>query len=120
MSKSAKLKGEVATVVVQTASETGDRETLAGCPADEEVDASILVLSYRGEVAVQRHVRVVILQDGAGECFDFGKECRLPAKRVPCGGCGFDAAAHGTVPHCAAACMIARSSGFIISTRGTA
>ena len=71
MSKSAKLKGEVTTFIVQSPSETGNAEGLAGGSADEEVDFSILVLLNSGEVAVQRHIRVVVFKHRAGESFYF-------------------------------------------------
>ena len=94
MSKSAKLKGEVTTVVVQTASQSCDAEGLAGCAADEEVDVSIFVFLNGGEVAVQRHVWVSVLKHGAWELFNLRKECSLPTHVMPRGGCGLNATAN--------------------------
>ena len=94
MSKSAKFERKVTTVVVQTASEAGDAEGLAGCSADEEVDVSIFVFLNRCEVAVQWHVGVAVLKHGAGELFNLRKEGGLPPHVMPCGGGGLYAAAH--------------------------
>jgi hypothetical protein len=94
LSKSAKLKGEITTLVVQAASETGNAKGLAGCSANEEVDLSILVLRDGCEVAVQRHVGVVVFQHCARKRLNLAKKSRLPAQPVPCRGRGFDAAAH--------------------------
>ena len=94
MSKSAKLEGEVATVVIQSASQPGNAEGLAGCPADKEVDLSILVLLNGCEVAVKRHFRVVVLQHGARELLDLREERGFPRHVVPCGGRGLNAAAN--------------------------
>jgi len=60
LSKSAKLKGEVTTLIIQSTSETGDTEGLARCAANEEVDFAILVLLNGREVAVQRNFRIVV------------------------------------------------------------
>ena len=99
MSKSAKLKGEVTTVVVQTASQSGDAEGLTGCAPDEEVDLSIFVFLNGCEVAVQWHVRVAMLKHGARELLNLRKECSLPAHVMPCGGGGLNAAANRSVSH---------------------
>jgi hypothetical protein len=94
LSKSAKLKRKVTTVVVQTASQSCDAEGLAGCAADEEVDLSIFVFLNGCEVAVQWHVWVSVFKHGAWELFNLGKECGLPAHVVPRGGSGLNAAAN--------------------------
>jgi len=94
LSKSAKFERKVTTVVVQTASQSRDAEGLAGCAADEEVDVSIFVFLNGGEVAVQRHVGIVVLKHGARELLNLGKECRLPTHVMPRGGGGFDATAN--------------------------
>jgi hypothetical protein len=94
LSKSAKLEGEVTTVVVQTASQSRDAEGLTGCAADEEVDLSIFVFLNGCEVAVQWHVGVSVLKHGARELLNLGKECSLPAHVMPCGSRGLNAAAY--------------------------
>lgn len=71
MSKSAKFKGEVTTFIVQSASETGDTEGLAGRSADKEVDFSILIFLNGSEVAVTRHIWVVVRQYGLRKGFNF-------------------------------------------------
>jgi hypothetical protein len=94
LSKSAKFERKVTTVVFQAASQSCDAEGLAGCSADEEVDFSIFVFLNRCEVAVQWHVGIVVLKNGAGELFNLRKEGSLPTHVVPCGGGGLDAAAN--------------------------
>jgi hypothetical protein len=94
LSKSAKLKGEVTTVVVQTASQSCDAKGLAGCAADEEVDLSIFVFLNGCEVAVQRHVWVSVFKHGARELLNLGKECGLPAHVMPRGSRSLNAAAY--------------------------
>jgi hypothetical protein len=60
LSKSAKLKGQVATVVIQSTSEAGDGEGLAGGSSDKKVNWSILIALNCGEVAMQRHIRIMM------------------------------------------------------------
>jgi hypothetical protein len=79
LSKSAKLKGEVTTLVIQTASESGNAKGLAGCSANEEVDFSILVLRDGCEVAVQGYVGVMVFQHRARKRLDLAKKSRFPA-----------------------------------------
>ena len=74
MSQSAKLEGKVTTVVVQTASQSGNAEGLAGCAPNEEVDLSIFIFLNSREVAVQWHVWVSVFKHGARELFNLGKE----------------------------------------------
>jgi hypothetical protein len=99
LSQSAKLERKVTTVVVQTASQSCDAEGLAGCSADEEVDISILVFLNRCEVAVQRHVGIVVLKHSTGELFNLRKERSLPAHVMPSRSGGLDAAADRSVAH---------------------
>ena len=99
MSKSAKLKGEVTTVVIQSTSETGNAEGLAGGSADEKVDFSILVFLNGGEVAVQRNFRITVLKDCAWERLNLREKRRLPTHVMPSGGGGFDAAAYRPISH---------------------
>jgi len=67
LSKSAKLKGEVTTFIIQSPSETGNAEGLAGGSANEEVDLAILVLLNGCEVAMQWDFRVVVFKHRARE-----------------------------------------------------
>jgi hypothetical protein len=99
LSKSAKLEGEVTTLVIQSASETGDAERLAGCAADEEVDFAILIFLNSREIAMQRDFRVVVFKDGAWKRLNLREERRLPAHVMPSGGGGLDAAAYRPISH---------------------
>jgi hypothetical protein len=94
LSQSAKLEGKVTTVVVQTASQSGNAEGLAGCAPNEEVDLSIFVFLNSREVAVQWHVWVSVFKHGARELFNLGKECSLPAQVMPRGCRGLNATAY--------------------------
>ena len=101
VSKSHELKGQVATVVVQSASEASNAEGLAGGASNEKVDLAILVPFDGGEVAVQRHAGIVVFEHGARERLDLGEGGGRPAERMPCKGCGFDAGADRDVSHLA-------------------
>jgi hypothetical protein len=60
VSKPKKLKDQVATVVIQSASQAGDAERLAGGSSDKKVNCCILICSYGGEIAVQWHAWIVM------------------------------------------------------------
>jgi hypothetical protein len=60
VSQSKKLKGQVATIVGQSLSETGDTEGLAGGATNQHVNWVIVSDSDRGKVTSQRHVRIVM------------------------------------------------------------
>jgi hypothetical protein len=119
LSKSAKLKGEVTTVVVQAASQPGNAEGLAGCPANEEVDFAILVPLNCCEVAVQRNLGIVMLKDSPLELLDLREECGFPAHVVPSGCGGLNAAAYGSVPHADVRLTSATRSGLTRYVRST-
>jgi hypothetical protein len=99
LSKFKKLKGEVATVVAQSASKSCNAEGLAWGSSDKKVNWSILISPYCGKITVARHVGIVMRQHGARKCLNLREECGLPAHMVPSGGGGLNAAADGSVPH---------------------
>ena len=79
MSKAAKLKGEVTTVIIQAASEACNAEGLAGSASDQKVNWLIFILRYGGEVAVQRHIGIVVRQHGARKRLNLAEKRWLPA-----------------------------------------
>ena len=60
MSQSKIFECQVATVVIQSSTETGDGERLARCSSDQKVDWLIFVVLNGCEIAVQRHVRKAV------------------------------------------------------------
>jgi hypothetical protein len=101
LSKPKKLKGQVAALIIQTASQSCDAEGLTGGSADKKVNWPILIGSNRGEVAMKRRFGIVVRQHGAGERLNLAKESGLPAKRMPSNGRSLDARTDGTVNHAA-------------------
>ena len=92
---------EIASGVVESLAETGDRERLAGGSAHENVNCAwlngpLLVLRHVPEV---RDVGKTVLEHFRGERLDLAERDRRPAEVVPRDRCGFDAAAHGQVAH---------------------
>jgi hypothetical protein len=72
--KLAKSEGQVSTRVLHSLSESGDRERLARCSSDQNIDWSVSLkgsLRYPGNVAKVGRLGVVVLEDSAGERFDF-------------------------------------------------
>ena len=104
------LKGQVAALVCQSAPESRDTERLAGGSANKNVNWFILPCLDGGEIAVQRHVRVMVLQDRARKGVNLGQERRAPPERMPCDRCGLDAAANGTVDQDSIACRRATAA----------
>ena len=92
---------EVASGVVESLAEAGDRERLAGGSAHENVNCA----RFNGPLLVLRHVPEVrdvgkaMLEDRLGEGLDLAERDRRPSEVVPRYGGGFDAAAHGQVAH---------------------
>jgi hypothetical protein len=72
-------KHEVATRVIQSLSETGDAEGLAGSSSAQKIDSCIGPLAEAGHVAEVRHIGVVVREHGAGEGLDLAEGLRLPA-----------------------------------------
>ena len=115
MSKAAKLKGEVATLVVQAASQSGDGEGLAGGAAHENVNwacgGRLGAELVTGHISIVGCVGVVVCQHGGREFLNLGKPGGRPAQRVPGGGGGFDAAAYRSVFHMRVAVGLSGTSG---------
>jgi hypothetical protein len=93
VSKPKIFEGQVATVIIQPASKSSDRERLAGGSSDKKVNWAIFIASDRGEIPVQGHIGIVVFQNGAGERLDLAERSGFPAKRVPSDGRGLDAGA---------------------------
>jgi hypothetical protein len=99
ISKPEKLERQVATVVSQSASKAGDAERLAGGSSDKKVNWPIFVGSDRREVAVQRDLRIVMLEDGSRERFDLAESSSFPTEGMPCNRGGFYSRADAEIPH---------------------
>ncbi len=59
-----------------------------------------------------RHIGIVMRQDLLRKFFDLSKAHRFPPQVMPSNSCGFDAAAHGQVLHCAAFLLVSPSNSF--------
>jgi hypothetical protein len=68
------LEGQVATVIVQSASETRDTERLARCSSDQKVDWFVVASLDRREVAMKCCVPVVMLQNRPWKGLDLAHE----------------------------------------------
>ena len=89
--KPQEFEGEVSTGVVEGTAEARDRKSLAWRSAHQDVGPGdpVLVTQQR-EVAVQRHIRVMMGEHSAGEGLDLGEGQRPEAQRVPGDSRGFD------------------------------
>jgi hypothetical protein len=83
VSKPKKFEGQVATIICQSASETGDTERLARCSANQKVCCSTVFISNFCEIATVDYMRPVMREYRAGEFLNLGKAKMLPAKRLP-------------------------------------
>jgi len=98
-SKAAKLDGQVATRVPQSASLSGDGERLARSPSDQNVDCA------RGsinpcEVSTVFDMRIAVRQQRRTKRIDLSKPRRPEAQRLPGDRGRLDAGTDGTVRHC--------------------
>jgi hypothetical protein len=82
------------TLSVQSRSATGDGEVLAGGASDKKVNWAIFIASDGGEVPVQRHVGIVVGEDGARRGLNLAVCGGLPPERLPSDGAGADASAY--------------------------
>jgi hypothetical protein len=101
VSKSHELQAEVATVTIQSFSETGDAEVLARGASDQEIDSSLVGgegVSELGEVAIQGHLGVVVGEVLAWEFFNFAEKDWFPIQGMPRLGGAFNSTAHRAVP----------------------
>ena len=90
VNKAQKFEGEISPLSSKAFSKAGDAEILAWGSANKNIDWFIVALFDSGEVAVDGNARPAMFQDIAAWCFDFGKESRTPAERMPCDRRGFD------------------------------
>lgn len=82
-SNGTKGKHEVATRVIQSLSESGDAEGLAGSSSAEKIDLCIRPVLELCHVPVVLHIGVVVRKHGTGEWLNL-RECRcFPAERRP-------------------------------------
>lgn len=66
-SKRTEFQHEVATRIIQSRSESRNTEGLAGGSSDQKLDWVIVAFLYRGEIAVQWRVGVMVSEYGTGE-----------------------------------------------------
>jgi hypothetical protein len=97
-SQAAILEGQVAAVVIHSASKAGDAEGLTGSSADENIDTCCVIWDPC-HVAEVRHVWEAMRKHRGWELLDLGEPLRLPAERLPSDRRGLDAATHAAVPH---------------------
>ena len=71
-SKATKFERQVATLIIQSRSETRDREGLARGSPDENIDSCIVALADGCEIPVKRNVWVMVLQYGARKRINLG------------------------------------------------
>jgi hypothetical protein len=90
-------EGEVASGVVEAASEARDGERLAGGAADEEVDVALLEgpVTVVLQVAEIGGVRIAVRQHGARERINLGHADAAPTERMPRDARSLDARADG-------------------------
>jgi hypothetical protein len=86
--QSAELQREIAAIIVESASQTGDGEGLAGGSSDKDVDGNRpswvrLVSEDLREVAMIRHSGEAVVQNSGRKGVNLGEPRRLPAERVP-------------------------------------
>ena len=94
--QSEKLQREASSSVGQPLSESGDGERLAWGAPDEEVDGSIPMnrvswVDELREVAMIRHLWVMVLEHRTREGFDLAEPRGRPPERLPRDGRGLDA-----------------------------
>ena len=98
-SKPKEFEGEVAALIIQSRSLSGDGEGLAGGSGHEKVNCSTFISVYLGEVAQVGNLGVMVGQDGRGERLYFGEGGRFPVQGFPGYGGGLNAGACGEVSH---------------------
>src|SRR5579883_656743 len=99
LSKAKKLQRQVATVVIQSSSKSGDGERLAGRTAGKKVNCAGVLCSDLREVTKVSHFRIPASQHGAGECVNFCIRSEAPPQRFPRHCSGLDPRAHRKHPH---------------------
>ena len=82
--KPQEFEGEVSAGVSQRAAEAGDRKTLAGRSAHQNIGFSNpFGIAELREIPVQRHIGVMMSEHRAGEGLDLGEGQRPEAQRMP-------------------------------------
>lgn len=77
------FKGEVSAVAGERLAQARYGEVLTGRSADEEVSVNDpCFIAQAGEIAMQRHIRVVMGEDRARKCFDLRERQRRPTELV--------------------------------------
>ena len=99
ISKPEKFQREVATISIQSRSESGDGEVLTGRSSDKKVNWPIFIAFDGREVPMQRDVRIVMRENGARCGFDLAVRSGFPAQRLPSHRAGADACADVEVSH---------------------
>lgn len=92
-------ESEVPAWVSKALSKSCDAKGLAGCSSDKSINCWDVPGVMQSEIAEVGDGRVVMREDGAGECRDFRKGNGLPPERMPGDSGGFDARADGEVAH---------------------
>jgi hypothetical protein len=91
------FEGQVPAGVGHSLAKSGDAERLAGRSSDKKVNCIVIPCIDFSEVAAQRHGGVMVMQHRAGEGFDFRKESRAPAQRLPRYGSGLNPGTNAAV-----------------------
>lgn len=99
VSKAKKLERQLTTRVIQAASESGEREGLAGSAPDENIDSCFITRLDLREVAEVRNTRPTLGKHAGRERGDLGEERVTPSERMPRERVGRDPAAHRADDH---------------------
>lgn len=98
----AEHKGQISTLVAEALPLSRNRESLAWCPSDKNVD---LCEHFFRPLVVRRHVAkvwrvwVVVIKNGRRKLVDFAERNRLPTKTVPSNRRRLNSATYGEVFH---------------------
>jgi hypothetical protein len=90
---------EISSGISHSFSQPGDAERLAWGSSDKHPKRFNVPSFMVRDVAMVPHIRVMVRENARGEFFDFGEADRLPAKRMPGDGGGFDAGADTEIFH---------------------
>ena len=99
MGKPYERQREIAAIIGEAVTETGDTKTLAGSAAGEHLNRTKIGSPDTREVAEVRHIGKAIFQHRARKRLDFGKRRRLPIERCSGNAERFDTAANRYITH---------------------